>query len=202
MANCCYQYIKVVSENRKEIKEFKKMASREHPLYALPLFDADIDEDICEEDGYYTVDIRGWTKWSLSPLLDCDETDENGVRYVGIPYLLTNVLKHTAVELQCEETSKCYSAWMNVAKGGSYRIESRPYYDWLIEDEDDMNNLFKMTSKDGILTEENEKDIREAFADGKMFTVLIGGFEWDYSSARTIMDGEAIAPVRRTVELL
>lgn len=208
MANCCWQYMSFVSTEEEDMEELKKIVLGKHPVYDLPLFDAYIDgDDYSESDDYYVMDVRGWTKWSISPLIDCDEYDKKGRRYVNLPFLLSNVLIHTAVELQCEEPALGYSAWMNVAVGGEYTTDTRVYYDWAFDPGDTSDRLFKLLCEDtgdtNIITADEKKLLDDMLKETKYpFSVLVGGYEWDYSSPDDIYKGKARPPIRKKMEIL
>ena len=189
------------------MEELKKIVLGEHPVYDIPLFDAYIDggDDYYEvENGNYQMDVRGWTKWSINPLMDCDEYDDkDGRRFVDLFFLLENVITHTGVEVQCEEPSNGYSAWLNIGSNGVYKTDSRPYYDWAIDNREDVDKFFGYARKDKILDKESEKNIMEMVNNESYpFSVLLGGYEWDFSSPEEILEGKATAPIRKTAEIL
>ena len=206
MANCCFDYLECVSKNKEELIRLSKILERKDPEYATGLFDG-YSEDIIEEDGYYTMQVNGWTKWSIAPLVGCDETYD-GIRYVDLPFLLEKVLPNTAVEVLAEECGCNYAGWMICYNGGEYRTDSTDYMDAFVENIEEAGDLLRNCVEDGMISKDvaghalNELKDMDCRNGSLTASLLISGYEFEFGKPDEIFKGTSCPVERKEVEII
>jgi len=204
MANCCIDCLKCVSKNKDELIRLSKILERKDPEYATGLFDGG-SEDILEEDGYYTMLVNGWTKWSLDPFIGIDE-EYKGVKYVGLDYLLKNICPNTAIEVLAEETGCGYAGWLLVYNKGEHLEKSTDCYDPFVESYDEAEEILLSAMNDGSITEEqmdaSMSEIKDEFGEDDCFTMVIGGYEFEFGKPDEIFNGTSRPVERKNPEII
>ena len=195
MANNCYYQMKVVADDPEVIKRLHSIMNYEDPEYYIyRVFNCDMYDE-GEEDGRYVATFSGDVAWSADAWVHDepnDEADDDGRTYTNLVDLSGKL--GFSCEIYTEECGCCFNEHYQIASGKLIVDVCIPWYELFYEqgDEDSFEEDIEYAKKCG-LEERDICEIRKYVYDNikKGYDVVIqyGGYEWNYSSADTIVNG-------------
>ncbi len=208
MPNWCKYEICVVSKDKASIERFGRILHYEdNEYYLYRVLEANTDEAIIEENGYYYQTILGHVAWSAGNWFRPDDErkpSENGAVFITLTELTKKL--SIAVEIFSEESGCCFAEHIACNDGIITINEYTPYTSLYAEDKRQYDFMLKFVDKDfaNLPKEERDKIIanRDKINTKMGLIVEIGGYYQDFSTAEEIYKGEVLFGRKKGVCIL